>query len=287
MLYPDICCIQPALSGTGTQHHRLTSELLSARGQRDEAAWSAVLARARTQWPGPELDHLVERTVTDIQRTVGAKGAAFAWSGSTDCLVLGYVAGLAGIDRCVLTITDLEYPEFLRWVTDRMPPGLTVVSTGHDLPWLREHPQMLFPHGAAAAHWHTLAQRGQHRYYHEQNLGMLLQGPHRRIGRNYSYGPSKELTWCDRSGLTRYTPLIDWSPAAMLALIQREQIPLPPCYSWPRGSQVDPGPWPARQGTACTCQGFDEVWSIDPDIIRGAAPQLPHAARWLEITGRS
>ncbi|HKS50399.1 MAG TPA: hypothetical protein VJS67_00845 [Pseudonocardiaceae bacterium] len=148
------------------------------------------------------------------------------------------------------------------------------------LRWLREYPQMLFPHGIYAAHWHTLVQqREQQRYYHEHRLGMLLQAPRCQFGNNYSYGPAKELTWNDRSGVIRYTPLVDWSPEAMLALIQREQIPLPPCYGWPRGLQVGPGPWPARQGTRSTCHGFDEVWAIDPDIIRSAAPQLPQAAR--------
>lgn len=293
MLYLDPCCVHhapPSSAGTKRQPAIRSphGEAMCTRQQWDEASWSAVLARARTHWSDPELDNLIERTVTDIRRTVGSKRAAFIWSGSTDCLVLAYVAGLAGITRCVLTITDLEYPQFLRWVTDRMPSGLTVVATGHDLRWLREHPHMLFPHGRHAAHWHTVVQQqGQHQYYHEQTLGILLQGPRRRIVGNYSYGPAKELTWSDRSGVTRYTPLIDWSAEAMLALIQREQIPLPPCYSWPRGRQVDPGPWPARQGTASTCHGFGEVWSIDPDIIRSAAPHLPHAARWLESTGRS
>ena len=90
---------------------------------------------------------------------------------------------------------------------------------------------MLFPHGIYAAHWHTLVQqREQQRYYHEHRLGMLLQAPRCQFGNNYSYGPAKELTWNDRSGVIRYTPLVDWSPEAMLALIQREQIPLPPCY---------------------------------------------------------
>jgi hypothetical protein len=273
--HPDACCNWHA-------------PRRDADNQRDEAAWAAVLARARTQWSDSELDDLIERTVTDIRHTVGSKRAAFAWTGAQDSLVLAYVAGLAGVHRAVLAITDLEYPQFLRWVTDRMFDGLTVVSSGHDLRWLREYPQMLFPHGIYAAHWHTLVQqREQQRYYHEHRLGMLLQAPRHQFGNNYSYGPAKELTWNDRSGVTRYTPLVDWSPEAMLALIQREQIPLPPCYGWPRGLQVGPGPWPARQGTRSICHGFGEVWAIDPDIIRGAAPQLPQAARWLVITGRS
>jgi 3'-phosphoadenosine 5'-phosphosulfate sulfotransferase (PAPS reductase)/FAD synthetase len=253
----------------------------------DGAAWSTMIARARSEWPDPQLDALIERTVADIKRTVGSKRAAFAWSGTKDSLVLAHIARLAGIHRCVLAITDLEYPEFLRWVTDCMPDGLTVISTGLNLQWLQQYPRMLFPQGAHwLRHWHTVVQQRAHeQYYKDQKLGMLLLG-HRREG-HYSYGPFKELTWRDRSGVIRYTPLVDWSPAAMLSLIHRERIPTPPCYGWPRGLQVGPGPWPARQGTTSTYHGFHEVWQIDPDLVRSAAPQLPEAARWLDLTGRS
>ncbi len=279
---PEACCLEHApLSGTGTPRQLVSHHPLS---ERDESAWDAVMARSRTQWPDPELDALIERTVTDIKRTVGTKRAAFAWTGATDSLVLAHVAGLAGIHRCVLAITELEYPAFLRWVTDCMPDGLTVVSTGLDLRWLRDHPSMLFPD--AGTSWQTFVQHRAHeQFYQDRKLGMLLLGGRRAGG--YAYGPGKELTWKARGGVVRYTPLVDWSREAMLALIQREKIPLPPCYGWPRGWQVGPGPWPARPGTTSPCHGYREVWSIDPDIIRSAAPQLPSAAQWLRVTGRS
>lgn len=253
-----------------------------AVARRDEVAWGAVMAAARTAWPDRRLDGLVKRTVADIKYTVASRPAAFVWSGAKDSLVLAHLAGLAGVHRCVLTITDLEYPGFLRWVTDHMPDGLTVVSTGHDLPWLRRNPRMLFPQHAYGPHWQHLVQhRGHERYYQDKNLGMLLV-PDRR-----GYGPGRELTSRNRNGVVRYTPLVDWPSEAMLSLIQREPIPLPPCYGWPRGLEVGPGPWPARQGTSSTSHGFEEVWSIDPDLVRGAAPHLPQAARWLDATGRS
>jgi hypothetical protein len=91
--HPDACCNWHA-------------PRRDADNQRDEAAWAAVLARARTQWSDSELDDLIERTVTDIRHTVGSKRAAFAWTGAQDSLVLAYVAGLAGVHRAVLAITD-------------------------------------------------------------------------------------------------------------------------------------------------------------------------------------
>lgn len=253
--------------------------------QEEQLGWGAVIASARTAWPDRRLDELLERTVADIRSTVGGRRAAFAWTGAIECLVLAYVAERAGIERCVLATTELEFPGYLRWVTDRMPDGLTVLTTGQDLPWLARHPRMLFPRDPAhLAHWQRLVQwQGQQRYYHDHNLGVLLLGGRRDGG--YAYGPGRELTRRDRHSVLRYTPLVSWSLEAMLSLIHRERIPLPPCYGWPRG--LGPGPWPARAGTTSDRYGFAEIWAIDPDIIRAAAPQLPQAARWLALTGRS
>lgn len=250
--------------------------------QRDEVAWEAALATARTAWPDERLDELVARTVAEITRTVAGRKAAFAWTGAKDSLVLGHLAGMAGVKRCVLAITSMEYPGFLRWVTENMPDGLAIVSTGQDLEWLRYNPLMLFPQHAYGPHWHKLVQhRGQVQHYQDKSLGMLLVPERRGIG------PCRQLTSQDGAGVVRYTPLADWTREAMVSLIQREAIALPPCYGWPRGLEVGPGPWPARQGTRCTDHGFDEVWSIDPDLVREAAPHLPQAAQWLATTGRS
>lgn len=116
-------------------------------GQRDPLLAGAVAMRAaRQEWPDSRLDVLIERTVTDIKRTVGSRRAGFAWTGAVDSLVLAHLAELAGIGRCVLAITDLEYPGFLRWVTDCMPDGLTMVfHRGQELRWLSTKPLMLFP----------------------------------------------------------------------------------------------------------------------------------------------
>ncbi|MDQ3762352.1 MAG: hypothetical protein M3460_11905 [Actinomycetota bacterium] len=118
---------------------------------------------------------------------------------------------------------------------------------------------MLFPQGRHGLHWHRVVhQQGQATYYDAEKLGILLLG-HRRIG-SYAYGPGRELTWRDRTGVNRYSPLASWPPEAMWSLIHREQIPVPPCYSWPRA--LGPTPWSARLGTKSTWHGFQEVWDI-------------------------
>jgi len=209
-----------------------------------------------------------------------------AWSGGKDSLALAHVAQLAGVTECVLSICRLEYPAFLQWVTDHMPPGLTVVDTGQDLRWLRGHPEMLFPQGKNGPRWFTLVNHaGQARYYRDHRLGVLLLGRRLKDG-NYC-GPASAGYEYTSKGVTRCSPLATWPHEAVLRLLDREKISLPPCYSWPRGWQVGTGAWPARQWTDSPDQGFEEVWQIDPDVIRAAAPELPAAAAWLSRTGRT
>lgn len=252
----------------------------------DSAAWNTARARARHAWPDAALDQLIDRTVDGIRRTVIGKHAAYAWSGGKDSIALGWICQQAGIEDCVLGISNLEYPAFLTWVTDHMPDGLTVLNTGLDLAWLRSRPKMLFPSGAYGPRWFTLINhKAQERYFRAQHLDVLLLGRRHADG-NYT-GPKKEIYYTNARGITRYSPLAYWPHEAVFALIDRERLPLPPCYDWPRGYQVGTGSWPARQWTKSTDHGFEEVWTIDPDVIRSAAPELPAAADWLARTGRS
>lgn len=114
---------------------------------------------------------------------------------------------------------------------------------------------------------------------------MLLLG-RRRIDGNFC-GPRGDNLYTNQRNITRYSPLADWPHEAVFALIKRHNIPLPPCYGWPRGYQVGTGSWPARQWTRSVDHGFEEVWSIDPQVVRDAAQVLPQAAQWLTRTGRS
>jgi Phosphoadenosine phosphosulfate reductase family len=252
----------------------------------DQARWQHAIDTARDVWPDPRLDELIALTVKQITETTAGKRAAFAWSGGKDSLALAHVCEQAGIEDCVLAISNLEYPAFLQWVTDFMPPGLTVISTGQDLAWLRDHPAMLFPQGAHGSRWFQIVNhRGQETYYRDRGLDVLLLG-RRRLDGNYT-GPDGQDIYTNARGITRYSPLADWPHEAVFALIQRENITLPPCYSWPRGFQVGTGSWPARQWTRDTDHGFEECWQIDPDVIRGAAVGLPQAAEWMTRTGRT
>lgn len=228
------------------------------------------------------IDFLVATTVEEIRRRCKGRRAAFGWSGGKDSIALEHVCTLAGIEECVLVICDLEYPAFLRWTTENMPPRLEVVSTGQDIDWLAAHPEMLFPANAnLAGRWFKAVQHtGQERFYRSRDLDVLLVGRRRADG-NF-VGDDGEY---ESKGIVRYSPIRDWRHEDVLALCHYYGKAMPPCYDWPRGYRVGTGPWPARQWCGSVEQGWREVWEIDSDVVRVAASKLDSARDFMSKNG--
>jgi 3'-phosphoadenosine 5'-phosphosulfate sulfotransferase (PAPS reductase)/FAD synthetase len=226
------------------------------------------------------LENLVARTTTEIASVARGKRAAFAWSGGKDSLALQGVCEAAGIKECVLGMTHLEYPAMLRWLTDHMPDGLTVINTGQDLKWLSENPQMLFPQDAAtAAKWFRIVQHtAQERYFKSKQLDVILLGRRRADG-NFVGRDGANIY--ESRGVLRYSPLADWSHEEVIAFNHYYGMPTPPCYSWPNGFVVGTGSWPARQYTGSVERGWAEVFSIDPAVVEAAASLIPSARSFL------
>ena len=241
-------------------------------------------------YPRDRYDALLERTVAAVKTLTTGKRAAFGWSGGKDSLALEVVCKRAGIHRCVFGMTDhLEYPAFLQWVTDHMPPGLTVLKNGWDLDWLAAHQPMLFPQTSAiAGRWFSGVQhRAQREYYQRQRLDVLLLG-RRRIDGNHvgTNAPANDggAIYTDSDGLVRYSPLADWSHEDVLACLVYEDLvdALPPFYRWPRGFRCGTHPWPARQWCNGIAHGWREVHSIDASIVVEAARKIDSARAFLD-----
>ncbi|MBN2005794.1 MAG: hypothetical protein JXA21_20725 [Anaerolineae bacterium] len=187
---------------------------------------------------------------------------------------------LAGITPCVMGLTNLEFPAFLQWVTDAMPPDLELVNSDLDLPWLAQNPGMLFPQESRiAARWFHLVQHaGQEQYYARRRLDLLILGRRRADG-NYLGAAGQNLY--TSKGLTRYSPLKDWRHEDVLAFCHYYGYPLPPIYTWPNGFVVGTGAWAARQWTQTAEQGWYETWLVDPGVVQQAANYLPSARKFL------
>ena len=257
------------------------NSVLGRKQRVSNSDWFEVMQKIESIVTKKELDKKVGQTVKDIKVTTEGKRAAFAWSGGKDSLVLEQICYLAGITECVLVICDVEYREFLAWVTDHMPEKLEVIDTGQNLEWLTEHQQMLFPQNSnIAAQWfHMVQHRGQAKYYKARELDMLLLGRRRADGNYVGKGTN---IYTDGKGVTRYSPLADWSHEEILAYIHYYQIPMPPFYDWQNGYYCGTHPWPARQWTGSIENGWKEVFQIDPSIVKDAAQSIKSAKDFLE-----
>jgi len=243
--------------------------------------WVEAIAHIGDTVPLAVLNKKIKATVSDIKKTCRGKKCAYAWSGGKDSIVLGKLCEQAGITDCVLVASKMEYPAFLDWVQVNKPSELEIVNTGQNLAWLQKHPDMLFPQDSAtAAKWfHIVQHRGQAKYYKEHSLDMILLGRRKADG---NYVGSGSNIYTNKQGITRFSPLSDWTHEEILAYIDFLQLDLPPIYGWPNGYLCGTHPWPARQWTGSVENGWREIYSIDNKIVEEAADYLKSAREFLD-----
>lgn len=253
----------------------------------DPAAWRQAMDTAAKTITRTEIEDLVAATVVKIQAEADqGRSIGYGWSGGKDSQALRYVMEQAiGRPRCVLGMSSgLEWPAMLTWLTDHMPQACDVIALPLDLPWLAKNPKMLFPQGANGPKWFTLVQhKAQREFYRAHQLDLLALG-RRRVDGNFC-GRKGRDRYTNTQGITRWSPIADWTHEQVFALIAHMDLPLPPCYDWPRGFQVGTGAWPARQWTRDVDHGFEECWQIDPSVVRRASVVLPAALQWLGKRG--
>lgn len=257
------------------------NNILGRKQRIKNSEWINAMENIESLVSKKDLELLVKKTVADIKKKTKGKKAAFAWSAGKDSLVLDQICHMAGINACVLVVCNLEYPAFLKWVEANKPPELEIINTGQDLRWLSNHPHMLFPQDSkAAAQWfHIVQHRGQARYYKDHELNVLLLGRRRADG---NYVGKGENIYTNGQGVTRYSPLSEWSHEQVLAFIHYYNVALPPIYEWKNGYLCGTHPWAARQWTGSVENGWKEVYEIDHSVVREAAEHIPSAKEFLE-----
>ncbi len=257
------------------------NNLLEKKQKMKQEDWLKAIRNIEHTVKRDDLDKRIDQTIKEIKQTTYGKKAAYAWSGGKDSIVLGILCEMAGIKDCVLVVCNLEYKEFIEWVKKNKPEKLTIENTDQDLNWLAAHPQMLFPQDSkTAAQWfHRVQHQGQAKYYKKNNLDILLLGRRRADG---NYVGNGKNSYTNKQGITRYSPLADWSHEEILAYIHYYSVELPPLYAWKNGYLCGTHPWAARQWTRTVENGWREVYEIDNSIVIEAAKFFSSAKEFLE-----
>ena len=108
---------------------------------------------------------------------------------------------------------------------------------------------------------------------------MLLLGRRRADG---NYVGKGDNIYTNSQGVTRYSPLSDWTHEQVLAYIHYYNLAMPPIYDWKNGYLCGTHPWPARQWTGSTENAWSEIYEIDSSIVNEAAEYFESAKAFLK-----
>lgn len=107
---------------------------------------------------------------------------------------------------------------------------------------------------------------------------MLLLGRRKADGNFVGRGSN---IYTNNKGITRFSPLADWSHEEVLACIHYFDIPIPPIYQWKNGYLCGTHNWAARQWTQNEANGWAEVYDIEPEIVIEASKYFEGAEVFL------
>lgn len=227
-----------------------------------DADWRNVPVISKTEALA-NLDVIAERIAPF------ASDAVVCFSGGKDSMFIAAAAARVGVRAGVLARTMLEYPEMDRFNTAQLSahfaePHIDTAPLDHA--WLRAHPQYLFPKGSSALG--ALTHRDGIRRFSKRNGHPMLV-----MGRRVSDGNIlRGDTFTSKDGHRYLFPAATVSHETVLSTLHALNMPMAPCYSWPRGFTVGTGPWNKRRAAAPeTC--WQEIAQIDSSIIIAAAAE--------------
>jgi len=251
--------------------------LIGKKSKTTQDDWLPFLNKSYNFPDKSRAQELVERAITVCEKIIKpGDRIGWGWSGGKDSQGLRVVMEAMQIDDCYLGISSLEYPDFLSWATNRMPERLMIMLNANiNLDYLVKHPKMLFPDARNAERWFSRVQRrARVEYIKAENKSLIFLG-RRKADQNNNPDYLN-------AGARVVSPIFDWTHEDLLTVLGAYEVPLPPCYWWPRGFQVGTGSWAARQWTGSIQNGWAEVHSIDPNIVEIAATKIESAMIFLD-----
>jgi 3'-phosphoadenosine 5'-phosphosulfate sulfotransferase (PAPS reductase)/FAD synthetase len=253
-----------------------------AKGNSNEQ-WETVYNHIFDYISEKEIQDFSKETLKEIKSTTKGKKVAFGWSAGKDSVVLASLCHLAGIERSVMALSQLEFPVFERWAEEHRPPNCEFRYTKHDLEWLSKHQNRLFPESASGDNiWFQEIQRNTtKKYYAENELDMILLGRRTADGNHI---PSKVHE--KKDGQVTYCPIRDWSHELLLGYIVYNKLPMPPIYDWEDGWIYGTHTWAVRRmRPPSIMKSWESVYKIDKNIVIEASDYIESAKEFLATIG--
>lgn len=229
------------------------------------------------------IEHKVKQTIDEIKALTNGKKLAMAWSGGKDSIALQLIMEKSGLDYdSFIVVSRMEYPEFIKWINDNKPKGLNFVTSNHDFEWLASHNEMLFPQDSTTnAKWYKIVQHeGQRAFARSNDIDIMLLGRRKADG-NYT-GRGANHYQKKTESFVRYCPIADWKHEEVMALLSYEAVKMPPIYNYPNGFRNGTHPIGARPNTTSYEQAYNELYSIDPRIVKEMAEHIQSAKDYIK-----
>lgn len=226
-----------------------------------------------------EVKEAAERTINEIKRTTfNYHNPIFAYSGGKDSIVLADLCDKADIHVGVMSITEMEYPAFNKWLEVNCPNGVHLVSTKQNLDWLAKHQDRFLPRKEDVDKQSPINIGVQHDFYDKYGADVILLGRRKADGNYVGRGGN---FYTDSTGRNKYNPISEWPHELLLGYIRYYGLNMPPIYDWADGFIQGTHPWFYReiQKGATFESTLQEIVKIDPNILKQAAKKVPIIAK--------
>lgn len=234
-------------------------------------------------YPREYIEHKVMQTIDEIKALTNDRKIAMAWSGGKDSIALQLIMEKSELSYdSFIVVSQMEYPEFIKWINDNKPKGLNFVISNHNFEWLASHNDMLFPQDSKTlAKWYKIVQHdGQKAFARSNEIDIMLLGRRKADG-NYT-GRGANHYQKKTETFVRYCPIADWKHEEVMALLSYEGVDMPPIYSYPNGFRNGTHPIGARPNTTSYDQAYSELYSINPRIVEEMAEYIQSARDYIK-----
>lgn len=225
-----------------------------------------------------EAEEKVQQAVARLLDVTAGKKAGYGWSGGKDAMALQVVMERAGITTCGISyVKDLCFPKVIEWCRRNAPAGLQFIDNpGFTIDFYKKREHLLFVTDSQKrdALYAKCIRKGWQLFYDRNKLDILCLGKRKQDGNHCGRGG----LYTDANGVNVFCPIYDWKHEDVMAVNHYfNGGRLPYTYFLRHGFRHGVGhTWGILE------DGWDELYDIDPDIVRYAAQHLVSAAEYLK-----